>query len=95
MSAPATSRLTGRQVRIVMAAAKGTPDKAIGEKVGASHSAVREAWKKIFRKLGVHTRTEAAMLVALDPPRCPPDTQMRNPQTRNCRPQKPCANVKP
>lgn len=48
---------------------RGTGDKLIADEVGASHTAVREHWKRIFAKLRVHTRVEAAMLVAMDSPR--------------------------
>lgn len=63
------ARLSPLQRKIVEAAMRGTGDKLIADEVGASHTAVREHWKRIFAKLRVHTRVEAAMLVAMDSPR--------------------------
>lgn len=81
MSAP--GRLSPLQRRIVEEAMRGTGDKLIADAVGASHAAVREHWKRILAKLRVHTRVEAAMVVAMDSPRCSPVPQMRDTQTRN------------
>lgn len=78
-----TKPLSPLQRRIVESATRGVGDKLIADEVGASHTAVREHWRRIFAKLHVHTRVEAVLLVAMDLPRCCPDPQMRDTQTRN------------
>ena len=78
-----SARLSPLQRRIVECAMRGVGDKLIADAVGASHVAVREHWKRILTKLRVHTRVEAAMLVAMDSPRCSPVPQMRDTQRRN------------
>lgn len=87
--------LSPLQRRIVEQAMRGTGDKLIADSVGASHSAVREHWKRILAKLKVHTRIEAAMVVAMDTPRCSPVPQMRDTQKRNTTSARKSAKVKP
>ena len=77
------ARLSPLQRRIVESAMRGVGDKLIADEVGASHTAVREHWKRILAKLRVHTRVEAAMLVAMDSPRSSPVPQTRDTQRRN------------
>ena len=91
----AVNRLSPLQRRIVECAMRGVGDKLIADAVRASHAAVREHWKRILLKLRVHTRTEAAMLVAMDSPRCSPVPQMRDTQTRNITGTKRRALIKP
>lgn len=97
MSAPAVTRarLSPLQRRIVEEAMRGTPDKTIGAAVGTSHGSVREHWKRILAKLQVHTRIEAAMVVAMDSPRRSPVPQMRDTQTRDTTSRRKRATFKP
>lgn len=83
---PATDKpapLSPLQRKIVESAMRGVGDKLIADEVGASYAAVRQHWKRILGKLRVHTRTEAAMMVAMDSPRCSPPPQMRNTTARH------------
>jgi DNA-binding NarL/FixJ family response regulator len=65
LSAPDTSRemakLTHREHEILNLLSKGYVDKEIAEALGISVWTVHGHLKKVFEKLGVHTRTEAAV----------------------------------
>jgi DNA-binding NarL/FixJ family response regulator len=55
------SRLTHREHDILKLLSKGSVDKEIADNLGISVWTVHGHLKKIFEKLGVHTRTEAAI----------------------------------
>ena len=60
-----TKTLSPRQRRICELAARGWPDKAICAELGMAWGTLRTQWARAFAKLGVHTRTEAALIVEL------------------------------
>lgn len=57
----AFTHLTPREQEILGELGRGAPDKAIAERLGISVWTVRAHVKRIYEKLGVHTRTEAAV----------------------------------
>ena len=60
-SAPDMARLTQREREILNLLSKGCLDKEIADTLGISLWTVHGHLKKIYEKLGVHTRTEAAI----------------------------------
>lgn len=60
-SAPDMAKLTQREHEILNLLSKGYVDKEIAEVLGISVWTVHGHLKKVFEKLGVHTRTEAAI----------------------------------
>ncbi len=54
-------RLTGRELEVLKLAAHGLTNQAIGSQLGISERTVHSHLVNIFSKLGVSTRTEAAM----------------------------------
>jgi DNA-binding NarL/FixJ family response regulator len=60
-SSPGVARLTHREHDILNLLSKGYLDKEIAEALGISLWTVHGHLKKIYEKLGVHTRTEAAV----------------------------------
>ena len=59
--APESSVLTSREQEVLNCLRRGYPDKQIADALAIQPSTVRSHLKKIFEKLGVHTRTEAVM----------------------------------
>jgi DNA-binding NarL/FixJ family response regulator len=60
-AAPATTPLTHREHEVLNLLSKGYLDKEIADALGISTWTVHGHVKSIFQKLGVHTRTEAAV----------------------------------
>ena len=60
-SARETARLTQRERDILNLLSEGCLDKEIADALGISLWTVHSHLKKIYEKLGVHTRTEAAI----------------------------------
>lgn len=54
--------LTRREAQILRAVARGLDNAAISAELGVSVATVRKHLERIYRKLGVHSRTEAAAL---------------------------------
>ena len=50
--------LTQREIQIANLVAKGMTNAEIGKELWISHNTVKQALKRMFRKLGVHSRTE-------------------------------------
>ena len=59
--ASASSRLTPRELDVLLAVAAGLPNKAIASDLGVSERTVKFHLNSLFEKLDVHSRTEAAM----------------------------------
>ena len=55
------SILTSRELEVLDCVRKGYPDKQIAQALSLQPSTVHTHLKKMFEKLGVHTRTEALM----------------------------------
>jgi DNA-binding CsgD family transcriptional regulator len=53
--------LTPREEEILLRLSKGYPDKQIASTLNISSWTVHNHMKNIFRKLGVHTRTQAVL----------------------------------
>lgn len=60
LAAPDAARLTERQNEVLLMLCEGQSNKEIGRALGMSDHTVRTHLMKIFKVLGVHTRTEAA-----------------------------------
>jgi DNA-binding CsgD family transcriptional regulator len=58
---PARTTLTSREQEILLRLSKGYPDKQIAGDLNISSWTVHNHMKNIFRKLGVHTRTQAVL----------------------------------
>src|SRR5262249_54292646 len=58
---PTMARLTPREQEILGYLSKGYVDKEVAQRLGISAWTVHGHLQSIFRKLGVHTRTEAAV----------------------------------
>ena len=58
---PARTALTPREQEILLRLSKGYPDKQIAGELNISSWTVHNHMKNIFRKLGVHTRTQAVL----------------------------------
>ena len=56
-----TDRLTGRQRQILALVGQGLSNKAIAFALGIAEATVKEHLTAIMRRLGVATRTEAAL----------------------------------
>ena len=54
--------LTAQELRLLAEVAQGKTDKEVAVVLGLTHKTARNYLDRIFTKLGVHTRTEAAML---------------------------------
>lgn len=65
MSAPRTTALSPRQLRIVELAARGLADKQIAAELGMAWGTTRTHWQRIFSRLQIHTRAEAVFAWAL------------------------------
>jgi DNA-binding NarL/FixJ family response regulator len=52
--------LSPTQMKVALCLTRGLTDKRIADELGLSHHYVRQVLQIIFRKLGVHTRLEAA-----------------------------------
>lgn len=61
-SKPSKYHLTRRETEVLELAAKGRKTEEIGRVLSISETTVRNHFKKIFYKLGVHTRAEAVSL---------------------------------
>ncbi len=61
MTSPQPSILTSRELEVLDCVRKGYPDKQIAQALSIQPSTVHTHLKKMFEKLGVHTRTEAVM----------------------------------
>lgn len=61
---PALDRLTKREIEVLQHVAKGRQNKVIAARIGLSENTVKLHIHHIIAKLGVHNRTEAAMLYA-------------------------------
>ncbi|MEO5957912.1 MAG: response regulator transcription factor, partial [Opitutaceae bacterium] len=57
---PLLDSLTGQEFRLLAEVAKGKTDKEAAAELGLSPKTARNYLDRIFSKLGVHTRTEAA-----------------------------------
>jgi two-component system response regulator DevR len=57
---PSLECLTAQERRLLAEVAKGKTDKEVGAELGLSPKTARNYLDRIFTKLGVHTRTEAA-----------------------------------
>jgi len=57
---PAFDALTPQEYRLLAEVAKGKTDKEVAAELGLSPKTARNYLDRIFSKLGVHTRTEAA-----------------------------------
>lgn len=55
---PFLQRLTPREVQIADLVARGLTNAAIGKELWITHNSVKQALKRMFRKLGVSARTE-------------------------------------
>ena len=55
------AHLTRRQQQTLELVAAGCPNKVIAQDLGLSERTVRTHLERLFRKLGVHTRTEAVV----------------------------------
>lgn len=60
-ASPGLSRLTTREQEILEQLRKGYVDKEVAQRLGISAWTVRGHLKRIYEKLGVHTRTEAVV----------------------------------
>ena len=60
--------LTAQELRLLAEVARGKTDKEVAVVIGLTHKTARNYLDRIFTKLGVHTRTEAAMLYARNRP---------------------------
>lgn len=60
----ALDRLTGREIEVLEHVARGRQNKVIAAQLGLSENTVKLHIHHIISKLGVHNRTEAAMLYA-------------------------------
>jgi DNA-binding NarL/FixJ family response regulator len=58
---PAEARLTKRETEILQLLCEGLPNKLIADRLGLSIETVRVHLKRVYEKLHVHSRTEAAM----------------------------------
>ncbi len=54
-------KFTHRQLEVLLRVAQGFSDKEIAAELGLTKNSVQAHLKAIYRKLGVHTRTEAAI----------------------------------
>jgi DNA-binding CsgD family transcriptional regulator len=62
LHAPARRGLTARQVEVLSLIARGRSNRQIGRALGMSERTVTTHTEAIYKRLGVHSRTEAAML---------------------------------
>jgi two-component system response regulator DevR len=62
---PSLECLTGQERRLLAEVAKGKTDKEVAAELGLSPKTARNYLDRIFTKLGVHTRTEAATVFIL------------------------------
>ena len=56
--------LTGREAEVLAALAHGWSNKIIGRKLGINDTTVRVHIRALLRKMGVHNRTQAALMMA-------------------------------
>jgi DNA-binding CsgD family transcriptional regulator len=61
-ASPVTSTLTPRELDVLIQLARGASNKVIAESLGMTPKTVMHHSLAIYRKLGVHTRAEAAVL---------------------------------
>lgn len=69
MSASSTDPLTARERQVLELIAEGLSNRQIGERLFISVKTVSVHVSAVLRKLGVSTRTEAALLKKNDQPR--------------------------
>ena len=62
--APVTAGLTAREQELLRLLGEGLRNREIASLRGVSEHAVHQALKRLYRKLGVHSRTELAHLQA-------------------------------
>ena len=65
-SDPRFAGLTGRQIDVYRAAARGLPNKLISRELGIAESTVKTHLTAVFAVLGVRNRTEAAYQASRD-----------------------------
>jgi two-component system, NarL family, response regulator DevR len=64
-TAPSLDSLSAQEIRLLAEVAKGKTDKEVAAELGLSPKTARNYLDRIFSKLGVHTRTEAATMYIL------------------------------
>lgn len=64
---PLQARAPG-ELRVLREVAKGYTDKEVSSHLNLSVKTVRHSLDRVFAKLGVHSRTQAAMVFAANPP---------------------------
>ncbi len=59
------TELSPTQARVIEAAARGLTNKGIAAELHVSPNTVDSHWRKIFQRLGTHSRTQAVLHVEL------------------------------